>query len=59
MEFYEQIFVSTLIAVIGFIAWRVWTIESNHLRHLDADIQELKTDIKWLIEFHKDTKNKH
>ena len=54
MEFYESIFVTTLISVIAFLGWRVWTIESNHLRHLQADIQELKTDIKWLIEFHKE-----
>lgn len=53
MEFYESIVITTLIAVVGFIAWRVWTIESNHLAHLEADIAELKTDIKWLIDFHK------
>lgn len=56
MDFYESLTITTIITVIGFIAWRVWTIESNHLRHLDADIQELKTDVKWLIEFHKKEK---
>jgi hypothetical protein len=53
MDFYENLFITTLITVIGFIAWRVWNIETNHLRHLSEDIKELKTDIKWLIEVHK------
>jgi nitrate/nitrite transporter NarK len=56
MDFYENLFITTLITVVGFIAWRVWTIESNHLRHLNEDVKELKTDIKWLIEFHKKEK---
>lgn len=56
MDFYENLFITTLITVVGFIAWRVWTIESNHLRHLNQDIQELKTDIKWLIDHHKNEK---
>ena len=58
MDFYESLFVTTLVSFVAFIAWRVWTIESNHLKHIDSDIKEIKTDIKWLIDFHKDEHSK-
>lgn len=51
--FYESIFISALVAFIGFIAYRVYIIESNHLTHIQEDIAELKNDIKWLIAFHE------
>lgn len=52
MDFYQELVVTTLIAVVGFIAWRVWTIESNHLKHIDSDLSEIKADLKWLIKYH-------
>ena len=51
--FYESIFISALVAFIGFIAYRVYIIESNHLTHIQEDTAELKNDIKWLIAFHE------
>jgi Na+/melibiose symporter-like transporter len=51
--FYESIFISALVAFIGFIAYRVYLIESNHLKHIEEDMAEVKNDIKWLIAFHE------
>ena len=34
------------VSVIGFILLKLWT--------MDTELKEIKTDVKWLIEFHKD-----
>lgn len=56
MTFYETIFITSLVSVVGFIAWRVYIIETNHLTHIQNAITELKTDIKWLVSFHQNEK---
>jgi len=56
MGIYESIFVSTLIAFVGFLAWRVYLIETNHLNHIEKAITEIQTDIKWLVKFHQNEK---
>ena len=48
MDFYETMFVTTLVSVVGFVAWRVYIIETNHLKHITTSIAEIKNDIKWL-----------
>lgn len=40
---FETIFIGSLISFIGFIAYRVYLIESNHLKHIEKDITEIKT----------------
>lgn len=50
---YEYIVVTTLISVVAFIAWRVWTIETTHLTNINTDLAEIKNDIKWLIKVHE------
>jgi len=57
MGIYESIFVSTLIAFVGFLAWRVYLIETNHLTHIEKAITEIQTDIKWLVKFHQEEKS--
>ena len=57
MDFYESIFVTTLVSFIGFLSWRVWIIESNHLKHIERDMTEIKNDIKWLVKYHSDDKH--
>ena len=54
MTYYETVFITSLVSVVGFIAWRVYIIETNHLTHITNAITELKTDIKWLVKFHQD-----
>ena len=54
MTYYETVFITSLVSVVGFIAWRVYIIETNHLTHITNAITELKTDIKWLVQFHQD-----
>ena len=54
--FYESIFISSLIAFIGFLAWRVYNIETNHLTHIESDMKEVKNDIKWLVSVHQKEK---
>lgn len=54
MDFYETLFITTLVSVVGFVAWRVYIIETNHLKHITTSIAEIKNDIKWLVSFHKD-----
>tara|TARA_B100000123_G_C25639276_1_gene388072 strand:- start:163 stop:348 length:186 start_codon:yes stop_codon:yes gene_type:complete len=54
MGIYESIFITTLVGFIGFLAWRVYLIETNHLTHIEKAITEIQTDIKWLVKFHQD-----
>lgn len=56
MGFYETLFITSLVSVVGFVAWRVYVIETNHLSHLSKDLTEVKNDIKWLIKFHEKEK---
>lgn len=56
MTYYETVFITSLVSVVGFIAWRVYIIETNHLTHIQTAITELKTDIKWLVKFHQEEK---
>ena len=57
MTFYETLFITSLVSVVGFVAWRVYIIETNHLSQIQNAITEMKTDIKWLVSFHQDEKN--
>tara|TARA_Y100000114_G_scaffold155466_1_gene179747 strand:+ start:9563 stop:9736 length:174 start_codon:yes stop_codon:yes gene_type:complete len=56
MGIYESIFITTLVGFIGFLAWRVYLIETNHLTHIEKAITEIQTDLKWLVKFHRDEK---
>lgn len=56
MTFYETLFITSLVSIVGFVAWRVYIIETNHLSHIQNAITEMKTDIKWLVSFHQDQK---
>jgi hypothetical protein len=58
MDFYESLFISSLVGFIAFIAFRVYKIESNHLTHIEKDMAEVKNDIKWLIAFHENQEKK-
>ena len=57
MGIYESIFITTLVGFIGFLAWRVYLIETNHLTHIEKAITEIQTDMKWLIKFHQEEKS--
>ena len=56
MTYYETLFITSLVSVVGFVAWRVYIIETNHLTHIQNSITEIKTDLKWLVTFHQDEK---
>ena len=58
MTFYETLFITTLVSVVGFVAWRVYIIETNHLKHISTAIAEMKNDIKWLVGFHQEERDK-
>jgi hypothetical protein len=57
MTYYETLFITSLVSVVGFIAWRVYMIETKHLNQIQNSIIEIKTDLKWLVAFHEDENN--
>lgn len=57
MTYYETLFITSLVSVVGFIAWRVYMIETKHLTAIQNSITEIKTDLKWLVTFHQDESN--
>jgi|TARA_R110000772_G_scaffold99883_1_gene199899 hypothetical protein len=56
MTFYETLFITSLVSVVAFVAWRVYIIETLHLKGITETIAEIKTDIKWLVTFHNNEK---